>query len=174
MENEDLIVNRVASSALISFDLEQYRIPGDRVLIDLKDNLFQGLVLREKDFRAYIQQHDWSAYTQKLVAVHCSADAIVPTWAYMLVSIALQPFAQHVAYGSLEDLEVSLYKGALDSIDWSKYTNAKVVVKGCSDESVPLSAYLEAALRLRAVASSVMFGEPCSTVPLFKRSGKTA
>jgi hypothetical protein len=169
MENEDIIVNRVASSTLISFDLEKYREPGDRVLLDIKDQLYQGLVLREKDFRTFIQQHDWSQYDNKLVAVHCSADAIVPTWAFMLLAIALGPHARFVSFGNLEDLEKSLFRKTLAGIDWSQFHNAKVVVKGCSDEAVPTSAFVEVAHRLSTVAASVMFGEPCSTVPLFKR-----
>jgi hypothetical protein len=169
MENEDLIVNRVASSSLVSFDLEKYRVVGDRVLIDIKDQLYQGLVLREKDFRAYVQNHDWLQYRDSLVAVNCSADAIIPTWAYMLLAIALGPHARMVIFGTLEELEVILFRNALAKMDWSQFSNAKVVVKGCSDGAVPIAAYFEAADHLRGVASSVMFGEPCSTVPLFKR-----
>lgn len=169
MENEDLIINRVASSPLVSFDLEKYRVAGDRVLIDIQDQLYQGLVLREKDFRAFVQHHDWSQYRNKLVAVHCSADAIVPTWAYMLLAIVLTPHSRIVIFGTLEELEVRLFSDALAKVDWTEFSDKKVVVKGCSDESVPVSAYVEAASKLRDVASSVMFGEPCSTVPLFKR-----
>jgi hypothetical protein len=169
MENQDLIVNRVAASALVSFDLEQYRVAGDRATVDIKDQLYEGLILKEKDFRNFIQHHNWSSYKDKLVAVHCSSDAIVPTWAFMLVAIALQPYAKRVVFGTLDDLEVSLYKSALDAIDWNQFANAKVVVKGCSDESVPLAAYVEVSSRLRGVAASIMFGEPCSTVPLYKR-----
>jgi hypothetical protein len=170
MDEENTIVNRVASSALVSFDLEKYRQPGERVSLDLAGELYQGLVLREKDFRAFIQNHDWTVYRDKYVSVHCSADAIVPTWAFMLVGIALQPFARHIVYGSLRDLEEDLMRQSLETIDWSQFAGAKVVVKGCSDESIPVSAYVEASIRLRKVANSVMFGEPCSTVPLFKRS----
>jgi len=167
MENE--IVNRVSSSQLISFDLEELYTPGERFLFDIKPLLFQQLVLKEKDFRAFIKSHDWSQYEKKYVAITCSADAVVPTWAYMLLGSALQPYAAVVIFGSLLDLEISLFKQALDKIDWEKYSNAKVVIKGCSKVEVPVSAYVEATNRLRAIASSIMFGEPCSTVPVFKK-----
>jgi len=167
MENE--IVNRVSSSQLISFDLEELYTPGERFLFDIKPLLFQQLVLKEKDFRAFIKSHDWSQYEKKYVAITCSADAVVPTWAYMLLGSALQPYAAVVIFGSLLDLEIALFKQALDKIDWEKYSNAKVVIKGCSKVEVPVSAYVEATNRLRAIASSIMFGEPCSTVPVFKK-----
>ena len=167
MENE--IVNRVSSSQLISFDLEELYTPGERFLFDIKPLLFQQLVLKEKGFRAFIKSHDWSQYEKKYVAITCSADAVVPTWAYMLLGSALQPYAAVVIFGSLLDLEISLFKQALDKIDWEKYSNAKVVIKGCSKVEVPVSAYVEATNRLRAIASSIMFGEPCSTVPVFKK-----
>jgi hypothetical protein len=166
---ENGIVNRVSSSQLISFDLEELYTPGERFLFDIKPLLFQQLVLKEKDFRAFIKSHDWSQYEKKYVAITCSADAVVPTWAYMLLGSALQPYAAVVIFGSLLDLEISLFKQALDKIDWEKYSNAKVVIKGCSKMEVPVSAYVEATNRLRAIASSIMFGEPCSTVPVFKK-----
>lgn len=165
----DGIVNRVANSQLVTFDLEELYAPGERVLIDIGDLLFQGLVLREKDFREYVRSHDWGQYAGKFVAITCSADAIVPTWAYMLLSVSLQPFAKAVVFGTLPELETQLFRQALEQVDWSQYQDAKVVVKGCSKVNVPVSAYVELANRLRPVASSIMFGEACSNVPLFKR-----
>lgn len=169
MEEKE-IVNRVTSSSLVTFDLEEYYRPDERVLIDIKDQLFQGLILKEKDFRDFIKGHDWSQYKNKLVAVYCSADAIVPTWAYMLLAIALEPFAQKVFFGTIEALEHELFREALAKIDWEQYRNAKVVVKGCSKVNVPVSAYVEATGKLKPIVASLMFGEPCSTVPLYKKS----
>jgi hypothetical protein len=162
-------LNRVSSSSLITLDLEEFHSPGDRILFDIKDWLFQEQILKEKDFRALLKSHDWSQYKNKNVAIVCSADAIVPTWAYMLISIHLQPFVHKQVFGSLQDLETQLYLTALDQIDWQKFHHAKVVVKGCSKVEVPLAVYVEVSNRLTPLAASIMFGEPCSTVPLFKK-----
>lgn len=169
MQSENEIINRVANSGLITLDLEDFYLAGDRVLIDIKDQLFQGLVLREKDFRDFIKQTDWSAYKGKYVAVTCSEDAIIPSWAYMLLTSVLEPFATQIVFGSLQDLENKLFYDALDRIYWSEYKDARVVIKGCSKIAVPLSAYVEATRRLRPYAASIMFGEPCSTVPVYKK-----
>ena len=167
MENE--IVNRVAQSPLVTFDLEKLHVPGERVLIDIKSQLFQEMILKEKDFRDHIKATDWSAYKNKLVAITCSADAIVPTWAFMLLSIALEPHASKIVFGNLDDLENQLFREQLDKIDFELYRDAKVVIKGCSKINVPVAVYVEATNRLRPVSSSIMFGEPCSTVPLYKK-----
>jgi Protein of unknown function (DUF2480) len=166
---EESIVNRVAVSALVSIDMEEFFTPGERAVFDIKDLLYQGLVLKEKEFRDFIKSNNWSAYRDKLVSVVCSADAIVPTWAYMLLSVALQPFARKVFFGSVSEMESHLYQEALASVPWEKYRDAKVVIKGCSKVQVPASAYVEVTNRLRPLAASIMYGEPCSTVPLFKR-----
>ncbi|MFN3488314.1 MAG: DUF2480 family protein [Emticicia sp.] len=166
---EDIIVNRVAKSGLLSLDLEDYYHAGERVVYDLKDNLFMGLILKEKDFREFIKTHDWSQYSGKNVAITCSEDAIVPTWAYMLLAIQLEPYAHIVIFGSLVDLETKLYEEALSKINFAEYEGTRVVVKGCSKVSVPTSAYVEVTRRLRPYAQSIMFGEPCSTVPLYKK-----
>jgi len=163
-------LNRVSSSALKTFDLEDYYTQGERVLFDLKDNLYQGMILREKDFREFIKNHVWQAYKNKFVAITCSEDAIIPTWAYMLISSTLQPFASKVVYGSLADLETILYYESLSKIDWNAYQGAKVVIKGCSKIEVPVAAYVYATNQLRGLAASIMYGEPCSTVPIFKNS----
>lgn len=169
METE-LIVNRVAKSGLVSLDLEDYYHPGERIVYDLKDNLFMGLILKEKDFREFLKSHDWSQYAGKNVAVTCSEDAIVPTWAFMLLTIHLEPHANTIVFGSLQDLEEKLYFDAINRINIDDYRDARVVVKGCSKVPVPTAAYVEITRRLRPVAQSLMFGEPCSTVPLYKRS----
>lgn len=169
MEDQKEIINKVANSALVTFDLEELYQPGERVLIDIKDQLFQGLILREKDFRDFIKTTDWSAYKDKFVAITCSADAIIPTWAYLLLTIALEPYAKLIVFGSELDLEERLYQDALSKIDWSKFEGAKIVIKGCSKVNVPDAAYVEAVRRLCPMAASLMFGEPCSTVPLYKR-----
>lgn len=163
------IVNRVASSELKTFDLETLYLPGERVSVDIRDRLYEGLVLREKDFRSWVREHSWTDYAGKYVAVNCSADAIVPTWAFMLLGVALQPFAKKVVYGRLGDLERILFHEALGGVDWEAYRDAKVVVKGCSRVDVPVEAYVEVVARLRPLAASIMYGEPCSTVPLYKR-----
>ncbi len=169
LQEQDQIVNKVASSSLITFDLEVYYEPGERIQFDIKEQLYEGLILREKDFRDFIKNHDWSFYQNKFVAVTCSVDAIVPTWAYMLLTIALRPFAKKIVFGSLEDLEIENYRNALSKIDWAAFKDAKVVVKGCSKVEVPVAIYVEAAVQLNPYVNSLMFGEPCSTVPLFKK-----
>jgi hypothetical protein len=169
---EGEIINRVSASALVTFDLEQYYQPGERAVVDIKDQLFQGLILKEKDFRNYIKTTDWSIYQDKLVAVYCSADAIVPTWAYMLLTVALEPYAKRVIFGTLEDLEKNLFQESLAGVDWQQFKDVKVVIKGCSKVAVPVSAYVEATSRLKPLAASVMFGEACSTVPVYKRNLK--
>ena len=170
MSGEEQIINKVANSALITFNLEDYYETGDRILLDIKDQLYEGLVLREKDFRDFIKNHNWAQYENKLVAITCSADAIVPTWAYMLLAIALKPFAKRVIFGSLQELEIENYRNALAKIQWSAFKDAKVVIKGCSKVDVPVAIYVDVVNQLKPHAASLMFGEPCSTVPLFKKS----
>jgi hypothetical protein len=166
------IINRVASSPLVTFNLEDYYPEGERVLYDIRDNLFQEMILREKDFRAFVKEHDWSQYEGKLVALHCSVDAIVPTWAYMLLVTKLEPYARMVVFGGLDTLEAALYQQALSKVDPEEFRDAKVVVKGCGKYPVPVFAYTEITRILRPYAASIMFGEPCSTVPLYKKSKK--
>lgn len=169
MEEKE-IINRVANSSIVTFDLEEHYQPGDRILIDIKDQLYQGLILKEKDFRDFIKNHDWSQYKNKFVAITCSEDAIIPAWAYMLLTSALQPHTNTIVFGSLEDLETKIFSEAISKVDWSQFNNAKVVIKGCSKVSVPMAAYVEATRLLRPHAASIMFGEPCSTVPVYKKS----
>lgn len=168
--SSDTIVNRVAQSALVTFNLEDYYPRGERVAYDLKHNLFQEMILRERDFRAFVKEHDWSQYQDQYVALGCSVDAIVPTWAYMLLVTKLEPYARRVIFGSLETLEVVLFQEALQQVDFTQFQDAKVVVKGCGDLFIPAFAYTEVTRLLRPVAASIMYGEPCSTVPLYKKS----
>lgn len=168
MENQE-IINRVAQSGLVTFDLETLYRPGEREFIDLGEQLHEGLILREKDFRTFVQSHDWSGYQGKYVAVGCTADAIIPVWAFMLLAASLEPYAARVVYGSLDDLERILFYDQLAAVNWEEFRDRKVVVKGCSKVPVPTDAYIEAVNRLRPVAASLFFGEACSTVPLYKR-----
>ena len=167
---EDTIVNRVAGSGLITLNLEDLHPREEIAELDLKQLLVGGLMLREKDLREFIRAHDWQQYRGKIVSIFCSADAIIPTWAYMLLAVALQPHALRTVFGKKQDALAAAFHTALNKIDWNEYRGAKVVVKGCSDVHVPDSVFVETAARLREVAASIMYGEPCSTVPLFKRS----
>lgn len=169
MDIQENFVNKVAASGLITLNLEEYYHAGERVVYDIKDNLFHGLMLREKDFREFIKAHDWAAYTGKNIAIICSADAIVPTWAYMLLANKLKPYANEVVFGSLETLESVLFAKALAKIDLNTFAGERVVIKGCADIEVPVSAYVEITGLLTPVVKSIMYGEPCSTVPIFKR-----
>lgn len=166
----ETIVNKVAASKLITFDLEEFFVPGERLVIDIKHQLFQEQILREKDFREFIKSTDWSTFKNKHVAIHCSVDAIVPTWAYMLLASALAGNAAMVVFGSLEDLEVELFGRSLEKVQWDSYRGAKVVIKGCSKVNVPVATYVAVTSRLRGIASSIMYGEPCSTVPIYKKA----
>jgi hypothetical protein len=162
-------VNRVANSGLITLNLEEYMHPGERVVYDIKDNLFMELMLREKDFRAFVKDHDWSQYAGKNVAIICSTDAIVPTWAYMLLASKLQPYVNRYVFGDLNALEQALLQDAISTIKAEDYQDAKVVIKGCGQIPVPTYAYVEIMQKLLPVVSSIMYGEPCSTVPIYKK-----
>jgi len=165
---EDIIVNKVANSGLINIDLEDYYPKGKRVQIDIKSQLFQELILREKDFRDWIQSHDWSQYKDAYVAVFCSADAIVPVWAYMLITAQLEPLAKRIVFGDLETLEAELYKEIVDNLDVSEFEDKRLIIKGCGNLPVPRAAFLMLTNKLRPIAKSIMYGEACSTVPIYK------
>lgn len=170
VEGGEGIINRVTNSALVTFDLEEYYRPGERATLDIADQLYGGLILREKDFREFVKKHDWQQYEGKFVAITCSADAIVPTWSYMLIVTALQPYARLAIFGSPEALEEQIFREQLATVEWGQFQGAKVVIKGCSKVNVPVAIYVEATAQIRKYASSIMYGEPCSTVPIFKRS----
>jgi hypothetical protein len=164
----DEIINKVANSGIVTIDLEEFYPKGNRVLFDIKPLLFHELILKEKDFREYIKQHDWTQYQDSYVAVTCSNDAIVPTWAYMLLTIALEPYAKKVVFGTIETLEAVLYHESLTILNYSDYTDKRVVIKGCGSLEVTTNAYVELTKGLKPFAKSIMYGEPCSTVPLYK------
>lgn len=167
MEKE--IINRVDQSGLTEINLEDFYPNGERLLIDVKDNLFQGLILKEKDFRESVKNENWKKYENKFVAITCSADAIVPIWAYMLIAAALQPFAKKFVFGDLKTLETFLFNEALAKINPEEFRDKKLIVKGCGKLPVPDSAYVELTRILAPVAKSLMFGEACSTVPVMKK-----
>jgi len=162
-------VNKVAQSGLVTLDPAMFYPQGERMVYDIKDNLYMELILREKDFREFVKTHDWSQYAGKNVAVTCSADAIVPAWAYMLLANRLAPYALEVVFGNAEVLETVLFLKAIENIDLEQYRDQRIVIKGCGDTPVPVSAYVELTKKLTPVAKSLMFGEPCSTVPIYKR-----
>lgn len=164
------IRNKVAESGLITLSLEDFYPKGPRMTLDISPWLYEGLILREKDFREHLKNHDWSQYEGAYVALHCSADAIVPQWAYMLLGSKLQGLAKKVIYGSLEQLEAMLMEAEIDKLDLAIYQDQRVILKGCGDLPVPPHAYLYFTNRLQAFAKSIMFGEACSTVPIYKKS----
>lgn len=166
---EEEIINRVAQSALEVFDLEDYYPKGNRIELDVSQWLLEGFLLREKDFRQALKNHDWSRYQDAYVAVYCSTDAILPAWASILVTMHLAPFAKRIVSGRIEDLDNALYEEILAKIDYSAYHDKPVIIKGCSKKPVPMGAYVLAAQKLQPVAKSIMYGEACSAVPLYKR-----
>lgn len=171
-EEQKPLVNRVASSGLITLNLEDFFPTEEVVHFDLKDYLFMEMILKEKDFRAALKEHDWEQYQGKVVLVYCSADAIIPVWAYMLVAAYAEPFAHQLFQGKEEEFYKITFQQTLSTIDASQYDQKRIVIKGCSNKPVPPSAYVELTLKLRPYAQSIMYGEPCSTVPIFKRPRK--
>ena len=169
MDIQENIINKVAQSGLVTLDPAAFYPVGDRVVYDIKDNLFQGLILREKDFREFVKGHDWSQYEGKNVAITCSADAIVPAWAYMLLANRLAPYALQVVFGDQDVLETVLFVKSIAKMDVEQYRDQRIVLKGCGDVPVPVSAYVELTKKLTPVVKSLMFGEPCSTVPIYKK-----
>jgi hypothetical protein len=165
----DTIVNRVAASALITFDLEKLYQIGTRQSIDLSQWLHQGLLLKEKEFRALLKAHEWSVYRDQFIALHCSTDAILPAWAALLVTTHLQPYARKVVLGTLNDLEVQLFAEEIQLLDISQYKDQPLIIKGCSDKTVPQDAYVQLIAKLQPVVKSLFYGEACSSVPLYKK-----
>ena len=163
------IINRVANSKLVTLNLEDFYPAGERVVFDIKDWLLEGIVLREKDFRESAKNHDWSRYEGCYVALTCSTDAIIPGWAYMLLSTYLSPVAKKVVVGDLEMLETLIYSEVISNLDVSEYKDLPVIIKGCSRKPVPQNAYLQIINKLQPLAKSIMYGEACSSVPLYKK-----
>ncbi len=169
MQNNEQIINRVAQSPVLTFDLELIRPKIPRVSMDVAHLLYQGLILREKDFREFVQSYDWKSLDSKAVAIHCSADAVVPQWAFAVLAANAAQFASIVIFGTLEDLEIELFYQEIEKMDLSPYANKVVVIKGCSEKAIPQQAYVRAAAKLATVARKILYGEPCSAVPVFKR-----
>lgn len=162
-------VNKVAESGLITLDLEKFYPKGETSVFDLKDHLFMGLILKEKDFREALKKLDWSVYQDKNVALTCSADAIIPVWAWMLVVSYLQPVAKEIVMGDEKELHRSLYLKNIDAIDVNEFAGQRVVIKGCGETPIADYVYMEITKKLRPVVKSIMYGEPCSTVPVYKQ-----
>lgn len=165
----DEIINRVANSKLVNIDLEEFYPEGKRVLFDIKDWLFEGIILKEKDFREHVTNHDWSQYQDTYVALTCSEDAIIPSWAYLLLSSELVLYAKKVVIGNLELLETVLFQDVIQNIDISEFTDKPIIIKGCADKPIPPSAFSMLIEKIQPIAKTIMYGEACSTVPLFKK-----
>ena len=166
---EDIIINKVSESGIVSLDLEEFYPKEEIALFDMKDYLFMGLILKEKDFRESLKNLDLTIYTDKIVAVTCSADAVIPMWAYMLVASYLQPVSKEVYFGTIEEIKTALLLKNIEKIAIEEYVDKRVVIKGCGEVPIGEAAYLQATKLLRPVAKSIMYGEPCSTVPIFKK-----
>ena len=163
------ITNKVSTSGLITIDPADFYVKGERVLLDVKPLLVEEFLLREKDFREYVKNNDWAHYTGKFVAITCTNDAIIPVWTYMLLAGALQPFAAKIVFGNLNELEAVLFSESLSKMNPDDYRDQRIVIKGCGDIPVPTSVYVELTRMLKPVVKSIMYGEPCSTVPVYKK-----
>jgi hypothetical protein len=164
----DDIVNRVANSSLKTINLEELYPIGKRTIIDIKPWLFNEFILKEKDFRTSLKNNDWAQYQSQYIALTCSSNAIIPSWAYMLIATYLTPFAKKTIVGTLHELENAIFQDILDHFDYSIYKNLPVIIKGCSNKPIPETAYIQLVEKLQPIAKSIMFGEACSSVPLFK------
>lgn len=163
------IINRVAQSKLVTFNLEDYYPAGERVVFDISDWLTEGLILREKEFRKHVATYDWSQHQGQYVCLNCTTDAIIPAWAYMLISVHLAPFVEKVIIGTLTQLETAIYQDIINNLDISEYQDKPVIIKGCANKPIPDNAYTMMTIKLHGVAKSVMYGEACSSVPLYKK-----
>ena len=167
MANE--IVNRVANSKLITIDLEEFYPDGERILFDISMWLYEGLILREKDFRESVKNHDWSQYKDTYIALSCKTDAIIPSWAYLLITTYSSPFAKKLVVGNLELLETAIFQEIINDLDISEYKDKPIIIKGCAEKPIPETASVQLVEKLLPVAKTIMFGEACSTVPLYKK-----
>ncbi len=163
------IINRVAKSPLVTIDLEELYPEGVRTVIDISNWLYEGLILREKDFRESLSNHDWSAYQDHYVALTCKTEAIIPSWAYLLITTKAAPFVKKVVVGNLELLETSIFQEVIANLNENEYKDKPVIIKGCSDKPIPDTAQVQLVEKLLPTARTIMFGEACSTVPLYKR-----
>ena len=165
----DKIINRVANSNLVNIDLEAIYPEGKRVLFDIKKWLFEGIVLKEKEFRKHVANHDWTQYKDSYVALNCSEDAIIPSWAYLLISSELAPYAKKIIVGDRELLETLIFHEVIENLRIEHFKDKPIIIKGCSEKPIPNSAFSMLIQKLFPVAKSIMYGEACSTVPLYKR-----
>jgi hypothetical protein len=166
---EEVFVNKVEESGIITLDLEQFYPKEETVVFDMKDHLFMGLILKEKDFRETMKSLDLNPYKEKNIALTCSADAVIPVWAYMLVVSYLQPIAKEIIFGDADFLHKTLFLKNIDKISIADYAEKRVVIKGCGELPITEAAYVAITNLLRPVAKSIMYGEPCSTVPIYKK-----
>jgi len=167
---EEVIINKVAESGLVTIDLEEYYPKEESAVFDLKDYLFMGLILKEKDFREALKNKDWCEYKNKNVYLTCTADAVIPMWANMLATSYLQPIAANVVFGDEDFMHKTLFIKNLNKINVEDFTDKRIVIKGCGDKEIAEAAYVEVTNLLRPVVKSIMYGEPCSTVPIYKKS----
>jgi len=163
------IINRVANSPLVNIDLEDFYPEGKRVLINISPWLYKGLILKEKEFRIFIEKHKWEKYKDHYVTLHCSTNAIIPSWAYLLVTSKLTNYAKLVVVGNLELLETTIFAKIINNLDLAKYKNKSIIIKGCSNKPIPNSVFTMLVKKLQPVVKSLMYGEACSTVPIFKK-----
>lgn len=166
---EKPLVNKVANSGIITINLEDFFPKEELVVFDIKDYLFRELILKEKDFRSSLKEYDWEGLKGKILLIYCSSDAIIPVWAYMLVASYAGPYVSVIFQGSKTEFLKSHYNSAIQNLDIYNYTNQRIVIKGCSNKPVPPSAYADLTAKLQPTVRSIMYGEPCSTVPIFKR-----
>ena len=169
---EQPIVNRVAKSKIQTIDLEKHYPEGERLALDISQWLYKGFVVKEKEFRESLKNHNWEQYQDQFIALYCSNDAIVPEWAYMLITTYLKNYAQKIIYGSLHELEIQIFNDMIRQIDPEKYRDKPVIIKGCSEKTIPQNAYIQLVQKLQPVVKSMMFGEACSSVPLYKKPRK--
>ena len=167
MEKE--IINRVAKSPLLTIDLEDLYPEGERVRLDISPWLLEGIVLKEKDFRAAVDAHNWEQYQDTYVAMHCSTNAIIPAWAFMLVAAHLSPFSKKIIQGNLELLETVLYSDIITQLDTTPFMDKSIIIKGCTSKPIPPSAYSDLVKKIQPLAKKILFGEACSSVPLYKK-----
>ena len=165
----DKIVNRVASSKLVTIDLEDYFPEEERILFDIKKWLFAEQILKEKDFRSFVQDHNWKEYQDKYIALTCSSDAIIPSWAYLLITVALSPYAKQIIIGNLKDLDTAIFQRIISDLPVKNYKDKPIIIKGCTNKIIPETAYSQLINKLHPYATSIMYGEACSSVPLYKK-----
>ena len=163
------IINRVSNSSLINIDLEELYPAGRRISLDIKDWLYEGIILKEKDFRTSVRNHDWSIYKDSFVALTCSEDAIIPSWAYLLISAKLAPFAKKIVVGDLDLLETIIFSEILQNYNIERFKDKPIIIKGCANKPIPSSAFTMLIQKLHPIAKTIMYGEACSTVPISKR-----